>query len=219
MREASFVVFLFVIAIGGSFLGLWCSSDGFAHNNNNKKKKHVTDSSSTKVALALSSDEEVVALLNTTMCSTKCGEDSSAAAVSDDNKEKDCQTYLTPIRTCYSSSKLFPEDPSWSGYDIFDAIVHASDTRRRSTRSSSSTVVSTQTNNTAAGTSLLLVRTIYQTTNGTCVPSSQDVVFRLELQQCVGPFGRPRPWGIFAVAESTTTVDSSYQLIEYKLRR
>ena len=202
-RLVSFVVFLFVIAIGGSFLGLRCSSGWFAHNNNNKKKKHVTDSSSTKVALALSSDEEVVALLNTTMCSTKCGEDSSAAVVSDDNKEKDCQTYLTPIRTCYSSSKLFPEDPSWSGYDIFDAIVPTSTNTRR--RSTSSTVVSTQTNNTAAGTSLLLVRTIYQTTNGTCVPSSQDVVFRLELQQCVGPFGRPRPWGIFAVAESTTT--------------
>ena len=208
MREASFVVFLFVIAIGGSFLGLRCSSGWFAHNNN-KKKKTASDSSSTKVALALSSDEEVVALLNTTMCSTKCGEDSSATA-SDENKEKDCQTYLTPIRTCYSSSKLFPEDPSWSGYDMFDTLVPTSDTRRRSTRSPN-TVVSTQTNNTAAGTSLLLlVRTIYQTINGTCVPSSQDTVFRLELQQCVGPFGRPRPWGLFSMAESATTVDSSY---------
>ena len=210
MREASFVVFLFVIVVGGSFLGLWCSSDGFAHtNNNNKKKKTASDSSSTKVALALSSDEEVVALLNTTMCSTKCGEDSSAAAVSDDNKEKDCQTYLTPIRTCYSSSKLFPEDPSWSGYDMFDVVVPTS----------TNTVVSTPQNNNTAGTILLLVRTIYSTTNGTCVPSSQDVVFRLELQQCVGPFGRPRPWGLFSMAETTTTVDSSYQLIEYKLRR
>ena len=208
MREASFVVFLFVIAIGGSFLGLRCSSGWFAHNNNNKKKKHVTDSSSTKVALALSSDDEVVALLNTTMCSTKCGEDSSAAVVSDDNKEKDCQTYLTPIRTCYSSSKLFPEDPSWSGYDMFDVVVPTS----------TNTVVSTPQNNNTAGTILLLVRTIYSTTNGTCVPSSQDVVFRLELQQCVGPFGRPRPWGIFSMAETTTTttttiVDSSYQLV------
>ena len=94
--------------------------------------------------------------LNMTLCSDKCGND-------------DCMIYITPIDKCFSSTWLFPNDPSWSGKDIRDRIAERTRT---------------------------LVRTIFDTENGTCRGSANDV-FHIPLNECVGPFGKPRPWGIF----------------------
>lgn len=97
--------------------------------------------------------------LNMTLCVDKCA-------------GGDCKTYITPIDECYSSSFLFPGDPSWSGKDLVDAID-----------------CDTQT----------LVRTIFDTENSTCLGNEDR--FLIPLNECVGPFGKPRPWGIFGVMQ------------------
>mmetsp|Transcript_12175 Transcript_12175/g.28913 ORF Transcript_12175/g.28913 Transcript_12175/m.28913 type:complete len:156 (-) Transcript_12175:121-588(-) len=83
--------------------------------------------------------------------------------------DDNCIFYITPINECFSSTVLFPNDHSWSGKDVRDNII-----------------TQTQT----------LVRTIFDTKNGTCNGGGNDI-FHIPLNECVGPFGRPRPWGIF----------------------
>mmetsp|Transcript_16185 Transcript_16185/g.33395 ORF Transcript_16185/g.33395 Transcript_16185/m.33395 type:complete len:175 (-) Transcript_16185:81-605(-) len=80
------------------------------------------------------------------------------------------KSYVTPINTCYSSSKLFPNDPSWSGKDVRDDIICQT-----------------------------LVRTIFDTENSTCLGAGDN--FEIPLNECVGPFGKPRPWGTFRLIQ------------------
>ena len=84
-----------------------------------------------------------------------------------------CKSYITPINVCYSSSILFPNDISWSGKDIHDTIICQT-----------------------------LIRNIYDTDNGTCrrQDDNNDNKFLIPLNECVGPFGVPRPWGTFRLA-------------------
>eukprot|EP01130_Rhizamoeba_saxonica_P011820 TRINITY_DN4926_c0_g1_i1.p1 TRINITY_DN4926_c0_g1~~TRINITY_DN4926_c0_g1_i1.p1 ORF type:complete len:122 (-),score=8.70 TRINITY_DN4926_c0_g1_i1:175-540(-) len=42
-----------------------------------------------------------------------------------------------------------------------------------------------------------LVRSFYESSNGSCTTVSDS--FEIPLNTCVGPFGPPRPWGIFIV--------------------
>lgn len=102
--------------------------------------------------------------LNMTLCDGKC--------------QGSCKTYMTPLSQCYSSERLFPNDPSWSGKDMFD------------------TVTCHQT--------LILTRTIFEaSTDGSCQVSDQDDQFLIPLNECVGPFGPPRPWGTFELTNSS----------------
>ena len=41
----------------------------------------------------------------------------------------------------------------------------------------------------------MLSRTFYNSTNGTCIDRTGHV--SIPLNECVGPFGKPRPWGTF----------------------
>ena len=86
---------------------------------------------------------------------------------------ENCKSYITPINVCYSSSILFPNDISWSGKDIHDTIICQT-----------------------------LIRNIYDTDNGTCrrQDDNNDNKFLIPLNECVGPFGVPRPWGTFRLA-------------------
>jgi hypothetical protein len=90
-----------------------------------------------------------------------------------ENYENNCKSYITPINVCYSSSILFPNDISWSGKDIHDTIICQT-----------------------------LIRNIYDTENGTCrrQDDNDDNKFLIPLNECVGPFGLPRPWGTFRLA-------------------
>jgi hypothetical protein len=97
-----------------------------------------------------------------------------------DKCTSDCKSYTTPLSQCYSSKQLFPNDPSWSaGKDVFDAVICQT-----------------------------LTRTIYgRSYDGTCSKSDReddddddDVDrFTIPLNECVGPFGQPRPWGSFSI--------------------
>lgn len=80
-----------------------------------------------------------------------------------------CKTYITPTSECYSSGSLFPNDESWSGLDVFDTVICQT-----------------------------LIRRIFQSSDGSCSSSDEDK-FQINLNECVGPFGKPRPWGIFSL--------------------
>lgn len=83
----------------------------------------------------------------------------------------DCRSYVTPTSQCYNSGDLFPNDPSWPpNVDVFDTVICQT-----------------------------LVRTIFHSTNRTCSHSDSDDRFQINLDECVGPFGKPRPWGSFSL--------------------
>ena len=94
--------------------------------------------------------------LNMTLCVDQCS--------------LNCKSYLTPLSECYNSQILFPNDPSWSGYDVFDTVICQT-----------------------------LVRAIFKTSNGSCTASTSDDRFQIPMNECVGPFGKPRPWGMFSL--------------------
>lgn len=82
-----------------------------------------------------------------------------------------CVQYVTPVSDCYNGQVLFPADPSWASYDIKDDVV---DNAR-------------------------FVRKFYASESGAC--QDQTDQFELPFNECVGPFGQPRPWGIFALIQ------------------
>lgn len=83
-----------------------------------------------------------------------------------------CISYVTPFDECYNPQKIFPSDESWGNEDVLDANV---------TFSASSTIT--------------FDRTFYATLDGTCGGTAESQT--LPLNECVGPFGAPRPWGKF----------------------
>jgi hypothetical protein len=67
--------------------------------------------------------------------------------------------------SCYNPSKLWPHDPQWGATDIRDSK------------------------------SLFSVnRTFYKSSDGTCTGIDGDPD-ELPMFMCIGPFGKPRPWG------------------------
>jgi peptide methionine sulfoxide reductase MsrB len=85
----------------------------------------------------------------------------------------DVRSYVTPLNICYSPSQLFPGDPQWGAFDVRDSITPL--TRR-------------------------LRRAFYDTKDGSCGAETDH--FDVPLDQCVGPFGTPRPWGEFSLVGS-----------------
>ena len=53
-----------------------------------------------------------------------------------------------------------------------------------------------------------LVRTLFRTNDGTCVDATDS--WTLPLDECVGPFGKPRPWGKFTVASPDDAKEASF---------
>mmetsp|Transcript_26447 Transcript_26447/g.57957 ORF Transcript_26447/g.57957 Transcript_26447/m.57957 type:complete len:167 (+) Transcript_26447:91-591(+) len=102
--------------------------------------------------------------LNMTLFADKCAGENS-------------KTYITPTNKCYSSTLLFPNDPSRSGKDVYDTTIVDPQTPKQT----------------------MLIRTFYDTEDGTCRGAGD--VFRIPLNECVGPFGKPRPWGIFRLVQ------------------
>jgi hypothetical protein len=93
----------------------------------------------------------------------------------------DCQSYVTPLDACFSSGRLFPNDPSWGdGWDILDTIVLDQ---------------------------AMLHRIIYSSQDGTCTGTDPDS-FDIPLNECVGPFGAPRPWGTFELLPGNATTSA-----------
>ena len=112
-------------------------------------------------------------ILNMTLCQGKC--------------RNNCKTYLTPMSICYSPKILFPNDPSWSTSDVLDELLRDDSVVVGNTEESS--VQSFQ-------------RTIFSESKNTTCTTTKSIpndVFTIPLNECVGPFDQPRPWGIFAL--------------------
>jgi hypothetical protein len=89
----------------------------------------------------------------------------------------DCVSYLTPLTKCFSPRKLFPNDPSWGENDLLDDNVTFA----------------------ANDGQVTFERAFYSTNDGTCGGTAE--LQTLPLNECVGPFGAPRPWGSFQLSE------------------
>ena len=85
----------------------------------------------------------------------------------------DAKSYVTPLDTCYNPPALFQDDPQWGAFDVHDTILPL--TKR-------------------------LHRVFYDTRDGSCGAETDH--FDVPLDQCVGPFGTPRPWGEFSLVGS-----------------
>lgn len=79
-----------------------------------------------------------------------------------------CVIFRTPLLTCFNGKALFPEYDDWSDYDLMDIRLNQTHFERR----------------------------IFRSQNQTCLERETDI-FRLPVDECVGPFGYPRPWGFF----------------------
>ena len=100
----------------------------------------------------------------------------------------DCRAYETPLQgQCYNGQVLFPHDPSWGDGDFSDEVIprDLDDDQEDDSRISSS---------------WMLRRTLFRTQDGTCGDETDR--WTLPLEECVGPFGQPRPWGKFYVTKS-----------------
>lgn len=97
----------------------------------------------------------------------------------------DCKAYSTPLGFCFNAQKFFPSDPSWSKFDILDELIGK----------------------------VNIKRTIYASSNGTCVQRTDEFV--LPLNQCIGPWGEPRPWGKLILLQDleTTLTDNTDSLV------
>ena len=92
-----------------------------------------------------------------------------------DHCQSSCMSYQTPLQHCYNPLALFPNDSSWDEFDVFDLVLNE----------------------------LEFTRSFFGTVNGSCSGDPTDV-FRLRVSECVGPFGKPRPWGNFTFVNDAT---------------
>jgi hypothetical protein len=92
-----------------------------------------------------------------------------------DKCQSDCRSYQTPLGSCYNPQILFPNDVSWADVDVFDMVL--SDVEFK--------------------------RSFFRTTDGSCASDATDI-FQLRVDECVGPFGKPRPWGNFSFIYDAT---------------
>jgi hypothetical protein len=123
----------------------------------------------------------------------------------DDTSSQDCRTYTTPLNTCYNAQTLFPDDPSWSTLDIYDTMSMKSLKRTfyKSQDGSCSNVVHNVQdveiiNRARLSSSLYKNENVLMKTKTT----QEDDYFILPFDECVGPFGEPRPWGKFTLVQS-----------------
>ena len=77
------------------------------------------------------------------------------------------QTYAVPLSKCFSPPRLWPDDPQWGSHDVRDDCI----------------------NSTYFAAPSLKRRWL------ACGNKSSGL--ELPIGACVGPFGKPRPWGVF----------------------
>ena len=93
------------------------------------------------------------------------------------SKDADAQTFKVPTGSCFSPLQEFPDDGEVWGE--FDVL----DECNRG----------------------FLIRTFYSSNDGSCVNATDS--YKLEYDTCLGPFGEPRPWGVFTCDDTTTQFD------------
>ena len=77
------------------------------------------------------------------------------------------ETFHVPIGRCFSPPKLFPGSKAWGASDTLDICSG----------------------------NVSVKRTFYASTDGSCTNETDS--YTLDTGVCLGPFGMPRPWGVF----------------------
>jgi hypothetical protein len=79
----------------------------------------------------------------------------------------DCRSYTVPLDECFSPPLLWPDDPQWGSEDVRDQCLNETHFQR----------------------------SFFSSTNASCENPTGG--FELPIGACIGPFGKPRPWGVF----------------------
>lgn len=87
------------------------------------------------------------------------------ATLCTDRCRSNCKTYILPSSSCYNPAQRYPADPQWGQADIYDDLINATHVNR----------------------------SFFATRNGSCRHRTDGFV--LPLDACIGPFGKPRPFG------------------------
>lgn len=127
----------------------------------------IVASSSSHILSKDANEELLASHLSPPMLETKMCVDGSC--------KSDCFSYRTPVNACYNGQELFPDDESWSEWDVLDEPTACAVAFRR---------------------------TFFATKDSTCAGAATDV-YTLPTEDCVGPFGDPRPWGTFSYVNDT----------------
>ena len=189
-------------------------SNGGAENSGDSTTKNKSTSKPRLRQSAVLSDDASLAfeghyaidtanlMLNTLLCKDRGCSD-------------ECQTYLTPVNTCFNGLTLFPDDPSWSEFDMLDAYVCS---KRDGGDSENWTdngagLVNWETISRPGGEmkdaapkaaenfddASSFKRTFFRSKDSSCRDPT-DEFDALPLNECIGPFGEPSPWGRFKIA-------------------
>jgi hypothetical protein len=109
----------------------------------------------------------------------------------DDNDDNDASRasakYETPLYRCFNGASMFHNSVDWGDVDIYDEVISSS--------SSSSLLLN-------------LRRTFFDASHNSTCDGPVDDTYDLPLDECLGPFGAPHPWGRFSIvlmANGTTT--------------
>ena len=129
----------------------------------------------------------------------------------------ECQTYLTPVNACFNGLSLFPDDPSWSEFDIFDTYACSErdgdsegwtdngvnlvnwETMSRPGEEMKDAAPKVAETFDDGSSSFTFKRTFFQSKDSSCRDPT-DEFDALPLNECIGPFGNPKPYGRFQIA-------------------
>ena len=80
----------------------------------------------------------------------------------------DKKTFEVPVGRCFNPLDTWPDDGDvWGEFDVLDECGDR-----------------------------ILTRSFFSSTDGSCSGDPTDS-YKLEYDTCLGPFGAPRPWGVF----------------------
>ena len=91
--------------------------------------------------------------------------------------DSDPKVFDVPVGKCFNPQVIFPDSGEvWGKFDVLDDCGDYTMTRK-----------------------------FFATTNGTCGGNATDT-YRLRYDRCLGPFGAPRPWGVFECEQNQSSI-------------
>lgn len=113
-----------------------------------------------------------------------------------ENSLGDCKQYTTPLNKCYNPQSLYPNDVSWGDVDILDELLLDNQLKRTFYKSKDGTC-----DGRVEKISELLLSGIIEPNNNDDDKNEDGKgdSYILPLNECVGPFGKPRPFGKFSL--------------------
>ena len=98
-----------------------------------------------------------------------------------------CTQYLSPVKKCYNGQNLVPSssDNPFGAQDILDEVIHNRNAPPKAFK-----------------------RLFFDSTNGSCSGKITDSFNYIPLNECIGPFGPPRPCGTFHLLDDSVVKDA-----------